>query len=166
MNTEARKSVVVIGVGNRALSDEGVGCRVVCRVASRASSHAEVIDAGLPGPGLASLLQGREKAIIVDAVDADMPPGTVYRFVPDEVVSTQARGCISLHEGNLLHYVELAEALGMSAKEVVIVGIQPEKFSPGEQLSAPVEKAVPKAAETVLEEIGIHNWLTAKGVNQ
>jgi len=156
----------VIGVGNRALSDEGVGCRVACEVARRAPSDTEVIDAGLPGPGLANLLHGREKAIIVDAVDADMPPGTVYRFLPSEVLPTQDYRVASLHEGNVLLYVDLAEALRMNAKEVIIVGIQPANVSPGEQLSPSVEKAVHKATEKVLQEIGIHNQLAVKGVDQ
>ncbi|MCD6365505.1 MAG: hydrogenase maturation protease, partial [Planctomycetes bacterium] len=104
-------------------------------------------------PKLMDLMEGRSKAVIVDAVDADGPPGMVYRFRPDEAVFTQTRKGRSLHEPNVLHYLELAEALGMAPGETVIIGIQPESFSPGEKLSPSVEQAVPKAAELVLAEL-------------
>ena len=145
--------MVVVAVGNAALSDEGVAGRVVREVARRAPPWVEVIDAGLPGPGLVDLLDGRQKAVIVDAVDAGRPPGTVFLFRPDEAKPAGAERAYSLHQGNVLEHLELAEALGVAPRETVVVGIQPESFSPGERLSAPVEKAVAEAAELVLAEV-------------
>ena len=145
--------MVVIGVGNSALSDEGVGGRVIREVAPRIPAGIELVDAGLPGLGLLDLLEGREKAVIVDAVDAGGPPGTVYRFAPDEVTSVEGDPTCSLHQGDVLQYARLAEALGMGPKELVVIGIQPESLSAGEALSPSVEKAVVKAAELVLAEL-------------
>lgn len=153
MSDKARASVVVVGVGNAALSDEGVGARVVREVARRAPSRVEVVDAGLPGPRLVDLLAGRQKAVIVDAVDAGKPAGTICRFRPDEVRPAGAGRACSLHQGNVLDYVELAETLGVGPAETVIVGIQPESLSPGQTLSPPVEKAVAQAAQVVLAEV-------------
>ncbi len=152
MNDEPRANVVVIGLGNRCLCDEGVGSRVVCAVAKKAPPGVEVVDAGLPGPGLIHLLEGREKAILVDAVDAGGRPGTVYRFGPEDAASAQPDRPCSLHQGDVLQYIELAEALGMNAREIVVVGVQPERFSPGEKLSPAVEAAVVEAAELALAE--------------
>jgi hydrogenase maturation protease len=154
LSDEARASVVVVGVGNDALSDEGVAGRVVREVARRAPPWVEVVDAGLPGPRLVDLLDGRQKAVIVDAVDAGRPAGTVYRFRPDEARSAGAERACSLHQGNLLQHLELAEALGMGPGETVIVGVQPESLAPGHTLSPPVEDAVAAAAEVVLAEVG------------
>lgn len=152
MNTDNHKTVVVIGVGNRALSDEGVGCRIAREVAATAPAWVEVIDAGLPGPELPDLMKGRRKAVIVDAVDAGRPPGTVCRFRLDEIAPTGADPYYSLHQGGVSFYVKLAEAVGMCADDVVIIGVQPESFSPGEELSASVEKAVEAAAALVVLE--------------
>ena len=152
MSDKHRASVVVIGVGNRALSDEGIGSRVVCEVRQKAPPGVEVVDAGLPGPGLIDLLEGREKAVIVDAIDAGGLPGTVYRFGLDHAASTRSDRSCSLHLGDVLQYARLAEALGMGPKEVVFVGIQPESFSPGEKLSPTVETAVARAARLALAE--------------
>jgi hydrogenase maturation protease len=144
--------VAVIAVGNTALSDEGIGSEVVRRVAQEAPPGVAAIDAGLPGLGLISLLEGRDKVVIVDAVDAGGPPGTLYRFHPHEVASARSRPQRSLHQGDILLHLELAETLGMAPREVVIIGIQPRTFAPGQELSAPVAAALDKAVELALAE--------------
>ena len=153
MSIETRAGTVVIGLGNASLSDEGLAARVLREFAQRAPPGVEVVDAGLPGPGLLDLLEGREKAVIVDAVDAGAPPGTVYRFRPEQLTPSSPNRRYSLHDGDVLLYVKLAEVLHMSPKEVVLVGIQPADLSPGESLSPPVEKAVAKAVELALAEV-------------
>ena len=152
MSGENRAKTVLIGVGNSALRDEGVGGRIIRELGGRTPPGVEVVDAGLPGFGLIALLEGREKAVIIDAIDADGPPGTVYRFRADRVASARARPSCSLHQGDVLQYVKLAEALGMGPKEVVLIGVQPGNFSPGEDLSPAVEAAIPEAAALALAE--------------
>lgn len=147
--------MVVIGIGNRCLCDDGVASRVVCEVAKKAPPGVEVLDAGLPGPGLIHLLEGREKAVIIDAVDAGGPPGTVYRFGPDEAASAQPDRPCSLHQGDVLQYVKLAEALEMGPRELVVIGIQPESFSPGEKLSPAAGAAVVEAAGLAIAETNL-----------
>jgi hydrogenase maturation protease len=145
--------VVVIGVGNRALSDEGVGPCIACAVAPQVPPGVEVVDAGLPGPGILDLLEGRRKAIILDAVDAGCSPGKVLRFRPEEVTYAGHPRRYSLHEAAVLQYIMLAKALGGGPEKVVLIGVQPQNVLPGEKLSAPVEKAVAEAAELVLAEL-------------
>ena len=144
--------MAVIAVGNTALSDEGIGSQVVRRVARKAPPGVAAIDAGLPGLGLISLLEGRDKVVIVDAVDAGGAPGTIYRFGPHEATCPQSHARRSLHQGDILLHIELAETLGMGPGEVVIIGIQPGTFAPGERLSAPVAAAVDEAVELALAE--------------
>jgi len=155
LNDKHRARMVVIGVGNSTLSDEGIGSRVVREVRQKAPPGVEVVDAGLPGLGLIDLLEGREKAVIVDAIDAGGLSGTVYRFSLDHAASTRPDRSCSLHQGDVLQYVKLAEVLGMAPKEVVLVGIQPESFSPGEKLSPTVEAAVVEAAKLVIAETAL-----------
>ena len=157
MSTESRPDVIIIGVGNPALSDEGAAGRVIRRLRQQGSPELAIIDAGLPGPGLVGLLEGRTKAIIIDAVDAARPPGTVFSFRPEQVPRTrQSSRPYTLHEGNVLEYVELARALGTGPREVVFIGIQPHDLSPGEQLSPPVRAAIPQAATMALAEARNH----------
>jgi len=153
LSTEGRASVAVIGVGNAYLSDEGAASHVVDEVARRAPPEVEVIDAGLPGPGLLALLADRKKVVIVDAVDVGYPPGTVCRFRPGEAVPADPARRHSLHQGDVLLQLGLAGALGMGPRETVVIGIQPGDLSPGEDLSPPVERAIPEAARLALAEV-------------
>ena len=152
MKDKDRPGVIVIGVGNVALSDEGVGVHVAREVARRAPAGVEVVSAGLPGPGLVELLRGRRKAVIVDAIDADRSPGEVFSFLPEDVICYEQARHYSLHEGNILQYVQLAKALECAPKELVLIGIQPRSVALGEKLSADVEAAVPEAASVVIAE--------------
>ena len=103
----------MIGVGNCALSDEGAGCRVARQVASRVPSSVDVVEAGLPGPGILALIEDRRKTVIIDAVDAGQPPGTVFRFRLGQTPRTNIPPAYSLHQGNIMFYMELARAMGM-----------------------------------------------------
>jgi hydrogenase maturation protease len=153
LNTEPQRKVV-IGVGNRWLSDEGIGCHVAAEVASLAPPGTEVVEAGLAGCRLPELLQGKNKAVIIDAVDGGQPPGTVYRLDSVEsAVNVMDRNC-SLHQGNILSYVALARALGMCPREVIVIGIQPESIAPGNQVSPSLRTAMRTAVDMVLMEVG------------
>ena len=166
MRDENQPKVVVIGVGNTFLSDDGVANHVLREVARRAPPWVDVVDAGLVGPGLLDLLEGSRKAVIVDAVDARAPPGTVWRFHPHDATAADLH--LSLHEGNVLSYVKLADALGIGPGDVVVVGIQPESLRAGEQLSTAVRRAVSKAANLVLRELGSSSWspVTSEGIEK
>ena len=91
-------------------------------------------------------------AIIVDCADMGKEPGTVVAFSPHEVESTVRDTRVSLHSINLLGVVELAQALGYTAK-IRIIGIQPQAVDFGEDLTEAVEAAVRPAAGLVVREI-------------
>ena len=75
------KKVVVIGIGNILLSDEGVGIRVVEELRKRELPEGvELHDGATLGLTLLNFLDGADKAIIVDAVKAGGNPGDVYCF--------------------------------------------------------------------------------------
>ena len=166
MSDEDQPKVVVIGVGNTFLSDDGVASHVLREVARWAPPWVTMVDAGLTGPGLLDLLEASKQAVIVDAVDAGAPPGTVWRFHPRDATAADLH--LSLHEGNVLSYVKLADALGIGPEDVVVVGIQPEDLCAGEQLSTAVRGAVTKAADLVLRELGSssHSRMTSEGVEK
>ncbi|MHC4294751.1 MAG: hydrogenase maturation protease [Planctomycetota bacterium] len=142
--------MVVIGLGNITCSDEGIGVRVVQEVARYSLEGVEVINAGLPGPELIELLQGRQRAVIVDAIDADCRPGKVFCFSQEDIEYNEPTRKYSLHEGDVLQYIQIAQALEDAPKEIVFVGIQPMSIAPGEGLSAAVEAAIPKAARLTI----------------
>jgi len=146
-------TVLVLGVGNILLADEGVGVHVVQALRGRKMPDGvEVCDGGTMGLDLVDLLEGRRKVIVIDALDADAEPATVLRFTDEDLARRQAADQ-SLHQVGLFEALALARQLGGAPQDVVIFGIVPKDMSPGLELSAEVAAVVPEVIRMVLAEM-------------
>jgi hydrogenase maturation protease len=146
--------VVVIGVGNLLLKDEGVGVHVAQELQKRAlPSAVEVHDGGVAGIGLLDFLPGASKVMLIDAAEMNLEAGAVARFTPQEVAGQIDGPRFSAHDIGLLEVLQLAWALDQSPPQVVIFGIQPKEVSWGTELSPEVQASIPKVVEMVLGEI-------------
>jgi hydrogenase maturation protease len=146
--------IVIIGVGNLLLKDEGLGIHVVRELEKKAlPPGVEVLDGGVAGIGLLDLFQGARKLVLVDAADMNRAPGTVVRFTPDDIRSRPGNPKFSAHDVGLLEVLELARALGQCPPEVVIIGVQPKEISWGMDLTPEVQASLPQVLEAVLKEI-------------
>jgi hydrogenase maturation protease len=117
---------LVLGVGNILLSDEGVGIHVARRLQSmRLPPDVEVIDGGTEGYELIRFLRDRTKVVIVDALSAHEPPGTLIRGTPEEL-ELKWTPSYSSHQSGLRELLYAAQALP-SAPEIVILGVVPEE---------------------------------------
>lgn len=148
------RPVLVLGVGNVLMKDEGVGVYVVNRMLEMEDdipSDVEVTDGGTAGFDLIPLMRDRDKIIIVDAVSMDDTPGSIYRFRPDDVAFS-GRG-YSLHEVSILEVIRTLKMLGDDPK-IEIIGIVPEDISTLEiTLSDAVMGSVPKVISTIMEAV-------------
>jgi hydrogenase maturation protease len=146
-------TAVVIGVGNVLLADEGAGPRAVELLAERYGlpGGVECMDGGTAGLGLIEVMRGRDLVVIIDAVAADRPPGTVLKLSPDELDSA-GELLSSAHQVGVAELLEVARFEGIGA-EVVIIGIVPGEISPGTELSPEVVKRLPEAAATAAEAL-------------
>lgn len=150
----SRPSVLILGVGNILLSDEGVGVRIVDAMKGiELPDNVELFDGGTASVDLLDNLANRDKVIIIDAVKGGNEPGTLYRFTPDDV-TIQRQNLTSLHQVGLLETLTMAEYLGCPPQEVVIFGIEPKKVGWGLELSPEVAGMVPRVIELVLSELG------------
>lgn len=149
------RPIVVVGIGNLLLTDEGVGVRVIQALQVRAEEFPEVefLDLGAAGMTLLHALAGRQKAVIADCALMDETPGTIRRFTPREVRSVKRLTGFSLHEGDLLQVLELACTLGQAPGEVVVFGIQPADVLPGWGLSPTLQAKLEEYVERVVEEV-------------
>jgi hydrogenase maturation protease len=148
------KRVLVLGLGNPLLGDEGIGVRVV-EVLKRQvlPPGVAVTEGGTAGLGLIGLMEGYERVVIVDAADMGYPPGRVIRFTPAEVQFKAAGAPLSLHQVGLGEALALAEALEIAPAELVIIGVQPGRIEGGAGLSPEVENAIPQIIRAVLDEL-------------
>ena len=146
--------ILVLGVGNPLMRDDGVGPRVVELLLSgyHFPDNVEVVDAGTMSFMILDLFREISRLIVVDAVDnTGHPPGTVTTLTPEEIAPNQVRH--SLHDTRLVDVLSAAELMG-NAPETVAVGVQIEAIENWVlELSPAVEKAVPIAAAAVLDQL-------------
>lgn len=149
----AAKNILILGLGNILLGDEGVGVRVVEQLLSRPlPDEIEVIDGGTAGYELINFFEGKEKVIIVDAVKTNDTPGSVYKM-DFSVVQEDETVQLSLHQIGLKNVFKMASMMDLNP-EVTLIGIVPKTYQDYNiGLSDEVEKAIPLAIETVLKEI-------------
>jgi hydrogenase maturation protease len=148
------KTVLVLGLGNPLRGDDGIGPRVIEALNHRRLPEGmTALDAGTGGLDLLQILEGWERAIIIDAADVGREPGQFARFTPDEARFVKTDDASSFHNAGLAEVLTLAEAVGQSLPELVIFGVQPAKIGWGEGLSEAVEAVLPNLVNAVLEEI-------------
>ena len=145
--------IVVLGIGNILLRDEGVGIRVIQAMQDMAlPDDVELVDGGTSGAGLIEAIADRSMLIVVDAIQAEAEPGTVFRL-SGEGLAPQAGTSISLHQLGLVDTLMMARLLGCYPREVVVFGVQPGEVCPGLELSVEVARAVPRVIEGILSEL-------------
>jgi hydrogenase maturation protease len=148
-----RRPVLVLGIGNILLRDEGVGVRVIEQMQKmHLPYYVELIDGGTAGADLLDVLADRRKVIVIDAVQANCEPGTVLRFTADDLVRPDGVG-MSLHELGLGEALTMTGQLGCAPEDVVVFGIKPKDISCGLDLSETIASSVPKVIELVLDEL-------------
>jgi hydrogenase maturation protease len=135
------------------MGDDGAGIRAVEILAStKLPSNVRVQEAGTPGWGLASWLEGWHSVILVDAVQMGQAPGSWRRFHPEEVQLLMDNQALSLHQADLACGLALAQELDMLPKSLLVYGIQPANTSPGEGLSPEIEANLPEMVARIIEE--------------
>jgi len=163
-------SILILGIGNILLKDEGVGVHVIQAMADQIakgtlslSEDVELVDGGTFGIDLLDTIAGRRKVIVVDAVQvtaaetagpSGIAPGAILRFTAADLQQRQTAD-LSLHQIGLFETLTMARQLGCAVGEVVILGIVPKTLESGLELSPEVAAAVPKIIELVLAEIGV-----------
>jgi len=144
--------VLVAGVGNIFLGDDGFGSEVARRLAGQPlPGGVRVVDYGISGMHLAfDLLDGYDALVLVDAVPArdTSEPGDlrVLAVGPDDLGS----GELDAHGMDPVAVLASLDSLGGTLPRTLVVGCQPLDVGEGIGLSPPVSAAVGPAAETVL----------------
>ena len=145
--------VLVLGLGNILLRDEGVGVRVIEAMERlELPANVELFDGATAGLDLLGVLAGRRKVIVIDAIDGDCEPGTVLRLGPEDLVFQGGPG-VSLHEIGLMETLAAARQLGIAPQEVVILGVKPKDVRHGLALSPEIGGLVPSIVDRVTAEL-------------
>lgn len=131
------KEVVVFGLGNILMSDDGIGCYVIKYFLKYQDKYpnVEFIEVGTKAMTLLHLMANRKKAVFVDCALMSLKAGTIKRFTPDDAESVKQLAHYSLHEADVLKIISMSRELGQCPDEIVFFGIEPKILSPGQKLS-------------------------------
>lgn len=155
-----RNKTAIIGLGNRLLADEGAGLCAIELLRSKLEQEplpfpgVDLVEAGTPGMNLLHQLDEREKIIFIDAGNCGIAAGDYRRFLPEDAVSLKEIKNQSLHEFDLIRFLEFAQKLGKTQNmEIIIYCIQAVDMSLTETLSPEVQKNLPALVQDVYNEI-------------
>jgi hydrogenase maturation protease len=160
--------ILVAGIGNIFLGDDGFGVEVVRRLSAKTfSDDVRIRDFGIRGYDLAyALLDSYELVILVDAAPRGEAPGTVSVIEPElnETPETGAPVMVDAHTMNVMNVFRLARTLGPVPSRILLVACEPADLG-GEDgrmgLSEPIEGAIEPAVQ-VIERL-VANMLHGEG---
>ena len=151
------KRILIAGIGNIFLADDGFGVEVAGRLANQTfPAGVRVADFGIRGFDLAyALMEGYETTILVDAYPGEGLPGTLFVVEPDlDALNSPGSqpGFIEPHAMNPINVLRMTKTMGGQLKRVLVVGCVPATLGPEEGqmgLSEPVAASIDEAVKLV-----------------
>ena len=142
--------ILVAGIGNIFLGDDGFGSEVIRRVVGQATaSDVHVVDYGIRGMHLAyDLLEEWRALVLVDALPNRGAPGTLHVFEVDHETLSPTAG-LEAHSMDPAAVFATLTALGGKAPQTIVIGCEVENIDEGMGLSEPVAAAVPGAVAAI-----------------
>ncbi|RKY89512.1 Ni,Fe-hydrogenase maturation factor [candidate division KSB1 bacterium] len=145
--------IVIIGIGNLLLKDEGVGVHIIRELEKTTlPEDVSLIDAGTATLDALQMLGNVEKLIVIDAVKGGGKPGTVYKFKPEDIISGDVAS-ISLHQLGFMEALSIVERTGKSFKDITIIGVEPKEIVSGMELSPEIARKIPEIIKLIKKTI-------------
>lgn len=146
--------IVILGVGNILLSDEGIGVRAVEELGRRYRLPPEVVllDGGTSGMELLDDLANCDLLVMADCVRAGNPPGTLLRLM-DEEIPALFRTKLSPHQVGLPDVLATLLITHEAPAHTVLFGVEPESLATGMDLTPPVAAMLAPLVDAIAREI-------------
>lgn len=147
-------TILILGVGNILLGDEGVGVRVVELLQERYTfdQQVELVDGGTAGLELLSCLDGKDEVIIIDAMAGEAAAGTVTRMELDNPPAF-FQNRISPHQLGLSEMLSCAAMTDSLPDRITLYGVVPQSLETGLDLSEPVTAAMEDIAAQIVNDL-------------
>jgi len=111
------QEVLILGVGNLLLKDDGFGVHLINALQDTAfPKNVKVMEAGTVSHQLIPLFHEIDYLIIIDVVEANDTPGSLFRFAPEDMKYT-AEQRVSLHQISLIDVLHMTELPGRGRKQ-------------------------------------------------
>lgn len=146
--------IVVLGVGNILLSDEGVGVRAVeqLREDYLLPPEVEIIDGGTSGMEMLEDLACADHLLIVDAVRSGQAPGTIVKIAGEDV-PVFFKTKLSPHQIGLSDVLATLVLTGEQPGTTTVIGVEPESLETAMALTPTVAAQMPKLVGILAQEL-------------
>jgi hydrogenase maturation protease len=147
------RNVLILGVGNLLLSDDGFGVHVVNALREiPLPPNVTLIEAGIVSHQLIPEFHAADLLIFIDAVEAGDTPGSIFRFRPEDM-QFMSQLKVSLHDMSLIDVLHMTALTG-ERPETIIIAVQPKDVKTcSMELNDEVKAVIPKVIDLILEEL-------------
>ena len=154
MNGRAGMNILVLGLGNILLGDEGVGVRVVEALDAGyvLQPAVDLVDGGTSGMDMLDIVAERDHVIVADAVSTGAAPGTVVRLT-GRAVPAFFRNRISPHQLGLSDLLAALTLMDRSPKDLTLIGCVPQSLDTALELTPKIAARVPEMLALVIETL-------------
>ena len=147
--------VVVIGVGNLILGDDGFGIHVIEKMRKMDEfRQVRIVDAMTNSAILLDAMEGEDKAIIVDAIDIGQEGVGIFRFNPN-VEDFPSDVMLSMHDLHFKDVIAMARGVYRLPEEIVIVGVRPRRVELSLELSEECAQHIDTVIDVIRKELGL-----------
>ena len=147
------KKILILGLGNTLLSDDGVGVHIVNRLHKRFADHQDIdcVEGGTLGLSLLPEMENTSGFIAVDAAQIDEEPGSVVTFENEQMDAQLTGRKRTSHEVALADLMDTALLMGTRPDKRALIAIQPQTTSWGDAPTLLVASAMALAEQQILD---------------
>jgi hydrogenase maturation protease len=150
-------ATIVLGLGNIAQADDGLGIHAVRNLLARYDlpPEVDVVEGGTAGLLLVPVLSDADRAVIVDAIDLAAVPGTLH-WLEGRAWSTAFLSRFTPHDAGLSDLLGATALAGTLPAELLLLGLQPERIGWGCEPTSTVTEAIPALVDALVD--ALRDW--------
>ncbi len=149
----SQRNLLILGLGNVICGDDGLGVAAAERLRRdyELPGGVEVLDGGTLGLSLLAHVTGADDLLLLDAVRADAPPGTLIRLDGDDV-GPAVRDRLSVHQIGVADLLDALTLLDEVPRRLVLLGLVPESLELGIERTPAVEARLDELVTIAAEQ--------------
>ncbi|WP_298270050.1 HyaD/HybD family hydrogenase maturation endopeptidase [Geobacter sp.] len=146
---------LIFGAGNLILSDEGFGVHIIKYLEDNYTfpEEVELFDGGTLGIMVTHKIEEAERVYIVDTLDTAGEPGELFRYEKEEIMLNRLPVKLSPHQIGIQEMLYISEMRGGCPDAITLLGIVPQSFDPGNELSPSLNEKLPRVARLLVDEL-------------
>ena len=162
MTNKQPEKIIILGIGNTLFQDEGLGIHALPLIEENLQNieNVEIYDGTTDGMRLLGPVEETDYLIIIDAINAGKPGGTIISIKGDEIPAYFGIK-MSIHQLGFQEVLMAAKIRERYPKNIVMIGMQPTSLEMGVNLTETNQKSLPAMVELVVKQV--HEW---RGLNE